>query len=74
MVGMVFLFALIAAVLYYFLDKAGIRFRVLISVGTFLALCGVFALVMLNIGDQAAPNSIIITPEVLEQAARHRTD
>jgi len=74
MFGTVFLFALIAAAIYYFLDKAGIRFKVLISVGTFLILCLVFFLVMLNIGDQAPANSIIITPEILEQAARHKTD
>jgi hypothetical protein len=65
---------LIAAVIYYFLGNMGALFRVLISVGTFLILSGIFTLVILKIGDQAPPNAITITPEMLEEASKHKKD
>ncbi len=74
MIGIYFFFALIAAVIYYFLRNRGALFRVLISVGAFLMLSGILTIVILNIGDQAPSNAITITPEMLEAASEHKND
>ena len=73
MIGMLFfLFALIAAVIYYFLGRIPTLLRVLVSIAAFVILSGLFSSAILKIGDQASPNAITITPEMMSEAAKHK--
>lgn len=74
MIGMLFLFALIAAVIYYFLGRIPTLLRVLVSIAAFVILSGLFASAILKIGDQASPNAITITPEMMNEAAKHKKE
>ena len=75
MIGVLFfLFALIAAVIYYFLGRIPTLLRVLVSIAAFVILSGLFASAILKIGDQASPNAITITPEMMNEAAKHKKE
>lgn len=75
MIGVLFfLFALIAAVIYYFLGRIPTLLRVLVSIAALVILSGLFSSAILKIGDQASPNAITITPEMMNEAAKHKKE
>ena len=70
----VFLFVLIAVVIYYFLDRMPAWFRVPVSVAAFVTLSGLSTLVMQKIGDQVPSNAITVRQETMKEGARPKKD
>jgi len=69
MIAAYLLFAIIAALAAYFLQRISLLSRILLAFGVFVFLSLTFNALILKIGDAPPDNSIIITPEMLEKAS-----
>ncbi|MGH6763582.1 MAG: hypothetical protein ACRECW_18555 [Phyllobacterium sp.] len=69
MIAAYFLFALIAAIAYYFLYRIPLLARILVAFGVFVCLSLSFSALILKIDDAPPDNSIVVTPEMLKKAS-----